>query len=107
MHYLLAGAVSHALAMGAPALEGYPVYSGIERVDQTSGYVGTVQVFEAHGFKRVRQDHWATRRQIPLAHALRATMTARSPAPDPPRSKSGYSRPALWLHQRTAQALTS
>jgi hypothetical protein len=41
--------------MGAPALEGYPVDPGVERIDQTSGYVGIVQLFEAHGFKRVRQ----------------------------------------------------
>ena len=58
---LLDGAVGHALAMGAPALEGYPVDPGIERIDQTSGYVGTVQLFEAHGFRRVRQ---TTRRQV-------------------------------------------
>jgi hypothetical protein len=40
-------------AMGASALEGYPVDPGSERVDQTSGYVGTVSLFEAHGFSRV------------------------------------------------------
>ena len=55
MHQLLAGAVGHAHAMGATALEGYPVDPGSDRVDQTSGYVGTVQLFEAHGFSRVRQ----------------------------------------------------
>ena len=52
MHYLLEGAVAHAQGMGAPALEGYPVEPGEGRVDQTSGYVGTVALFEAHGFRR-------------------------------------------------------
>lgn len=55
MHNLLAGAVDHAQAMGAPALEGYPVEPGDARIDQTSGYVGTVALFEAHGFERVVQ----------------------------------------------------
>ena len=55
MHQLLDGAVRHAHARGATALEGYPVDPGSERTDQTSGYVGTVQLFEAHGFERVRQ----------------------------------------------------
>ena len=55
MHQLLDGAVRHAYTMGATALEGYPVDPGGERTDQTSGYVGTVQLFEAHGFRRVRQ----------------------------------------------------
>ena len=50
MHQLLDGAVRHAHARGAAALEGYPVDPGSERTDQTSGYVGTVQLFEAHGF---------------------------------------------------------
>jgi hypothetical protein len=31
-----------------------PVAHGGERIDQTSGYVGTVELFEAHGFSRVR-----------------------------------------------------
>ncbi len=59
--------------MGAPALEGYPVDPGVERIDQTSGYVGTVQLFEAHGFKRLRQTNgrrggksrWLMRRELP------------------------------------------
>ncbi len=55
MHQLLDGAVEHAHAMGAAALEGYPVDPGSERIDQTSGYVGTVQLFEAHRFQRVCQ----------------------------------------------------
>ena len=55
MHHLLDGAVGHAQGMGATTLEGYPVDPGSERIDQTSGYVGTAQLFEAHGFTRVRQ----------------------------------------------------
>ena len=73
MHQLLDGAVRHAHAMGATALEGYPVDPGGERTDQTSGYVGTVQLFEAHGFRRVRQTacrrggkpRWLVRRELP------------------------------------------
>jgi hypothetical protein len=75
MHQLLDGAVAHAHAMGATALEGYPVDPGGERIDQTSGYVGTVQLFEAHGFRRVRQTagrsggkpRWLLRRELPWA----------------------------------------
>ena len=73
MHQLLDGAVEHAHAMGATALEGYPVDPGSERIDQTSGYVGTVQLFEAHSFRRVRQTagrrggkpRWLVRRELP------------------------------------------
>lgn len=73
MHELLAGAVRHAQAGGAAVLEGYPVDPGRERVDQTSGYVGTVALFEAHGFSRVRQTagrrggkpRWLVRRELP------------------------------------------
>jgi hypothetical protein len=54
MHQLLDGAVGHAHAMGATVLEGYPVDPDGERIDQTSGYVGTVQLFEAHRFRRLR-----------------------------------------------------
>lgn len=52
MHELLAGAVEHAAAHGAPAVEGYPVDSGGERVDVISGYVGNVALFERAGFER-------------------------------------------------------
>ncbi|MCB7135955.1 GNAT family N-acetyltransferase [Cellulosimicrobium marinum] len=51
-HHLLAGAVEHAAAHGAPAIEGYPVDSGPERVDVISGYVGNVALFERAGFAR-------------------------------------------------------
>ena len=53
MHRLLAGAVEHATAHGAEVLEGYPVETGGGRVDVTSGYVGTVELFERAGFERV------------------------------------------------------
>lgn len=52
LHELLAGAVEHAAAHGAPAVEGYPVDSRGERVDVISGYVGSVDVFERAGFVR-------------------------------------------------------
>jgi hypothetical protein len=53
--------------------QGYPVDPGRERVDQTSGYVGTVALFEAHGFSRVGQTagrrggkpRWLVRRELP------------------------------------------
>jgi GNAT superfamily N-acetyltransferase len=52
MHHLLAGAVQHATAHGAEVVEGYPVDTGGGRVDVTSGYVGTVKLFERAGFQR-------------------------------------------------------
>jgi GNAT superfamily N-acetyltransferase len=52
LHHLLAGAVEHAAAHGAPAVEGYPVDVGNDRVDLISGYVGSVALFEAAGFTR-------------------------------------------------------
>ena len=52
MHRLLAGAVQHARSHGADVVEGYPVESGGSRVDVTSGYVGSVELFEAAGFER-------------------------------------------------------
>jgi GNAT superfamily N-acetyltransferase len=72
MHALLEGAVGHAHAMGATVLEGYPVDPGSARVDQTSGYVGTVALFEAHGFSRICQTtgrrggnpRWLVRREL-------------------------------------------
>jgi hypothetical protein len=53
MHVLLDGAVDHARASGARFIEGYPVDPEGGRIDVTSGYVGTVGLFEAHGFTRV------------------------------------------------------
>jgi GNAT superfamily N-acetyltransferase len=72
MHHLLEGAVGHARAKGAILLEGYPVDAGGERVDQTAGYVGTVSLFETHGFRRVcetaghsdRKPRWLMQRDL-------------------------------------------
>ncbi len=72
MHELLGGAVEHARASGAVVIEGYPVEPDGDRVDQTSGYVGTVGLFEAHGFERVQQTagrsggkrRWLVRREL-------------------------------------------
>lgn len=52
MHALLGGAVDHARANGAPAIEGYPVDNGGARVNQTMMYVGTRSLFEAEGFAK-------------------------------------------------------
>lgn len=51
-HHLLRGAVEHARAHGAPAVEGYPVDNGGEKVDQTMAYVGTRALFERAGFEK-------------------------------------------------------
>jgi GNAT superfamily N-acetyltransferase len=51
-HALLAGAVTYARSHGAPALEGYPVDNGGERVDTTMAYVGTRALFEKAGFRK-------------------------------------------------------
>ena len=72
MHELLAGAVEHARAGGATVIEGYPVEPEGDRVDQTSAYVGTVRLFEAHGFERLLQTtgrsggkpRWLVRREL-------------------------------------------
>jgi GNAT superfamily N-acetyltransferase len=72
MHELLGGAVEHARASGAVVIEGYPVEPDGGRVDQTSGYVGTVGLFEAHGFERVLRTagrsggkrRWLVRREL-------------------------------------------
>ena len=79
--------------MGAAVLEGYPVDPGGERIDQTSGYVGTVGLFEAHKFNRVCQTagrrggkpRWLVRRELSdLARSC--TSTARL-CPEPIRVK--------------------
>lgn len=72
MHDLLDGAVEHARASGAVVIEGYPVDPEGDRVDQTAAYVGTVGLFEAHGFERVLQTagrsggkrRWLVRRRL-------------------------------------------
>jgi GNAT superfamily N-acetyltransferase len=70
MHHLLDGAVGHAHQHGAEVIEGYPADTAGGRIDATSGYVGTVELFEAHGFERVvqtsgrsgHQPRWLVRR---------------------------------------------
>jgi GNAT superfamily N-acetyltransferase len=52
-HALLAGAIEFARSYDAPAIEGYPVDNGSERVDLTMGYVGTRSLFERAGFAKV------------------------------------------------------
>jgi GNAT superfamily N-acetyltransferase len=49
-HSLLAGAVDHARAHGAPAVEGYPVDNQGRKVDLTMAFVGTRGLFEKAGF---------------------------------------------------------
>ena len=52
---LINGAVEHALANGAPAVEAYPVDNGGERVDMTMACVGTRHMFEKAGFTVVAE----------------------------------------------------
>ena len=49
-HHLLSGAVDFARGQGAPALEGYPVDNGDQKVDLTMAYVSTRRAFERAGF---------------------------------------------------------
>ncbi len=51
-HALIEGAVGHARERGAPAIEGYPVDNGEERVNLTMAYVGTRGLFEQAGFTK-------------------------------------------------------
>ena len=51
-HRLLEGAVDFARSQGAPAIEGYPVDNGGQRVDLTMAYVGTRKLFEDAGFSK-------------------------------------------------------
>jgi GNAT superfamily N-acetyltransferase len=51
-HALLAGAIEFARSHDSPAIEGYPVDNGTERVDLTMGYVGTRSLFERAGFTK-------------------------------------------------------
>jgi len=50
---LIAGAIEYARASGAPAIEGYPVDNGDQRVDMTMAFVGTRIMFERAGFAKV------------------------------------------------------
>ncbi len=49
---LLAGAIDYARAMGAPAIEAYPIDAEGQRVDVAFGFVGFTSMFEAAGFER-------------------------------------------------------
>jgi GNAT superfamily N-acetyltransferase len=52
---LLAAAVDYARRFGAPALEAYPVDAGTQApVNAKSAYPGSIGMFEAAGFERVR-----------------------------------------------------
>ncbi|GIG53326.1 GNAT family N-acetyltransferase [Demequina activiva] len=51
-HALIDGAVAHARASGAPAIEGYPVDNQGEKVDLTMAYVSTRRAFEKAGFRK-------------------------------------------------------
>ncbi len=51
-HHLLKGAVDFARERKAPAIEGYPVDNGKEKVDLTMAYVGTKKLFEDAGFSQ-------------------------------------------------------
>ena len=61
-----------AAAHGADVIEGYPVETGSTRVDPISGYVGTVDLFEAAGFHRAapttahsaNRERWIMRREL-------------------------------------------
>ena len=50
---LLDGALVYARAMGAPAVEGYPVDPGASRISTSFAFVGFTSTFEAAGFRRV------------------------------------------------------
>ncbi|GAA3531807.1 GNAT family acetyltransferase [Aeromicrobium flavum] len=52
-HHLITGAVEHARAEGAPAVEAYPVDNAGAKVDLTMAYVGTRAMFEQAGFEKV------------------------------------------------------
>lgn len=47
---LLEGAVSFAADHGARIVEGYPAVTDGDRIDVASAYVGTLSLFERHGF---------------------------------------------------------
>ncbi|MER5870733.1 GNAT family N-acetyltransferase [Streptomyces sp. NPDC002044] len=69
---LLEGAVEHARSHGAPAVEGYPVDPEGGRVNPTLAYVGTMDMFERAGFRRItrteaksdKRHRWVMRRDL-------------------------------------------
>jgi GNAT superfamily N-acetyltransferase len=52
-HALIEGAIEHARAGGAPALEAYPLDNQGQKVDQTMAYAGLRANFEVAGFRHV------------------------------------------------------
>ncbi|GAB3819301.1 GNAT family N-acetyltransferase [Tessaracoccus terricola] len=54
-HALIRGALEHAAAQGAPAVEAYPVDNEGRKVDLTMAYVGTRAMFERAGFEKVAE----------------------------------------------------
>ncbi|MFF5627000.1 GNAT family N-acetyltransferase [Microbacterium sp. LWH10-1.2] len=52
---LIQGAIAYARERGAPAVEGYPVDNGGEKVNLTMAYVGTRSLFEQAGFTKAAE----------------------------------------------------
>ncbi len=50
---LLAAAIDHVRAVGAPGIEAYPIDPEGKRIDTAFGFVGFTGMFEAAGFRRV------------------------------------------------------
>ena len=50
-HFLLDGAVQHALAQGARTIEGYPVDTDGQRRSASDVYTGTLELFSGAGFE--------------------------------------------------------
>jgi GNAT superfamily N-acetyltransferase len=69
---LIEGAVAHAAAHGAPAVESYPVDAGSGRIDLTMAFVGTRAMFEKAGFT-VAGTTGATASGLPRLVMRRAT----------------------------------
>ena len=76
-HALVDGAVDHAAAQGAPAVEGYPVDNQGQRVDLTMAYVGTRSLFEQAGFSKAA-DTRSVSGGFPRV-VMRRLLTVRSP----------------------------
>lgn len=61
---LLHGVIDYARSAGAAGLEAYPIDPAGARVHQSAAYVGTTDLFEAAGFRRVSQTR-ATSARLP------------------------------------------
>lgn len=72
MRALLRGAADYARGHGAPAIEGYPVDTGGQRLSGTLLFVGVASVFAAEGFERVGETSAtsANRRRIVMRKEL-------------------------------------